>query len=106
MKVEPRVGPEGSVFRFTGRGWRPRKQVTVEFGAYGRPDEACPLIGYLGFLRTDRRGRFSFRLRAGSERAGDAERKIASGAGPTFSQRLRGRTVSRAPRYRVVVPAE
>ncbi len=106
MRVEPREGVEGSVFRFTGRGWRPQRRVTVEFGAYCRPDEACPAIGYVGFLRTDSRGRFTFRLRAGSERTEDAERRIASGGHPRFSQRLRHRTVARAPRYRVIVPPE
>ena len=106
MKVEPRVGEEGSVFRFTGRGWRPRRRVTVDFGAYCRPEEACPLIGYHGLLRTNREGRFTFRLRAGSEQPGDDERRIRSGAGPSFAQRLRERRVIRAPRYRVIVPSE
>jgi hypothetical protein len=104
MTVEPKTGPEGSEFRFTGRGWRPQRRVTVYYGPYCRPDEACPAIAYVGRLRTSREGRFSFRLRAGAARPGDADRRIASGANPTFAQRSAGHTVSRSPRYRVVLP--
>jgi hypothetical protein len=100
MAVEPREGPEGSVFRFEGRGWLPRKRVTVIYGAYCRPDEACPAIAYVGHIRTNRRGRFTFRARAGQARAGDGERNIHSGSGFEFSQR----TVTRKPRYRVILP--
>ena len=103
MSVEPRTGPEGSVFRFTGRDWRPNRRVTVYFGPYCRPDEACPAIAFVGRLRTDDCGRFAFKLRAGTARRGDAERRIASGGRPTFSQRIGERTVSRSPRYRVIV---
>jgi hypothetical protein len=106
VSVEPRTGPEGSVFRFTGRGWRPQRRVTVYYGPYCRPDQACPAIAYVGRLRTNRRGRFTLRLRAGAARAGDSDRKIASGANPTFEQRAGGRTVSRSPRYRVILPPE
>ena len=104
MTVEPQTGPEGGVFRFTGRGWRPQRRVTVYYGPYCRPDEACPAIAYVGRLRTNRDGRFSFRLRAGDARPGDADRRIASGSNPTFAQLSGGRTVSRSPRYRVVLP--
>jgi hypothetical protein len=104
MAVEPRTGPEGSVFRFTGRGWRPQRRVTVYFGPYCRPDEACPAIAYVGRLRTNRDGRFAFRLRAGNARPGDVDRGIASGANPTFEQRAGERSVSRSPRYRVTIP--
>ncbi len=103
MSVEPRSGPEGSVFRFEGRRWRPERRVTVYFGPYCRPDEACPAIAYTGRLRTDERGRFTFKLRAGTARPGDAERRIASGGKPLFTQKLGDREVSRAPRYRVIV---
>jgi hypothetical protein len=68
MAVEPQEGPEGSVFRFEGRGWE----------AAGASRSA----------------------RAGEAQAGDRERKIVSGAGFMFSQR----TVTRKPRYRVIVP--
>jgi hypothetical protein len=105
MSVEPGAAPEGSVFRFEGRRWRPNRRVTVTFGAYCRPHEACPAIAYIARLRTNRRGRFVFRLRAGQERPGDERKHIRAGGTPTFSQRARnGRTVSRIPRYRVIVP--
>ncbi len=110
MAVEPRAAPEGSVFRFTGRGWRANRRVRVSFGAYCRPGEACIAILYTALLRTDSRGRFSFRLRAGQERAGDEERGIRSGGQPTFQQTVGSpgyrRTVSRRPRYRVTVTSE
>ena len=100
MTVEPREGPEGGVFRFTGGHWRPNRRVTVTYGAYCRPDEACIAILYVGHVRTNRRGGFAFRLRAGQEEPGDAGRRIHSGGRPTFSQR----GVSRSPRYRVIRP--
>ena len=101
MAVEPSEGPEGSVFRFEGRGWLARKRVTVVYGAYCRPDEACPAIAYVGRIRTNRHGRFTFRARAGQAQPGDAARRIHSGSGFAFSQR----TVTRKPRYRVILPA-
>ena len=101
MSVEPRQGPEGSVFRIQGRGWQPRKRVEVVYGVYCRPDEACIEIAYFARVRTDRRGRFTFRARAGQPQAGDEDRKIRSGSGFTFSQR----TVTRKPRYRVTPAA-
>ena len=104
MSVEPREGLEGSVFRFRGRGWRPDRRVTATYGVYCRPDEACIEIAYIVKLRTDRRGRFSFRLRAGEERPGDSEHGIHAGGDPTFSQSTRKHTVSRKPRYRVILP--
>jgi len=99
MAVEPQEGPEGSVFRVKGRGWRPQKRVEVTYGVYCRPDEVCIAIAYFAHVRTDRRGRFTFRARAGQAQAGDRERRIVSGSGFTFSQR----TVTRKPRYRVVL---
>jgi hypothetical protein len=104
MTVEPRRGPEGSVFVFRGRAWRSERRVRVWYGPYCRPDEACPAIAYLGRLRTNERGRFTFRLRAGASRRGDTARRIHSGSNPTFSQRARGRTVSRSPDYEVTLP--
>ena len=110
MTVDPREGPEGSVFRFTGRGWRPGRKVKAYFGPYCRPDDACPAIAYIAFLRTDGRGRFTLRLRAGAERPRDDDRGISAGAHPRFTQRVgrppHRRTVARAPRYRVIVPPE
>jgi hypothetical protein len=100
MAVEPREAPEGSVFRFEGRGWKPRKRVQVVYGVYCRPDEVCIDIAYVAHVRTDRRGRFTFRARAGQAQAGDRDRNIHSGSGFTFSQRA----VTRKPRYRVILP--
>jgi hypothetical protein len=106
LAVEPSAAPEGSVFRFEGRRWRPNRRVTVTFGAYCRPHEACPAIAYFARVRTNGRGRFVFRLRAGQEQPGDAQKGIRTGGVPTFTQRARsGRRVSRTPRYRVIVPA-
>ena len=105
MAVEPGAAPEGSVFRFEGRRWRPNRRVTVTFGAYCRPHEACLAIAYIGRLRTNGRGRFVFRLRAGREQPGDKRQGIRAGGVPTFTQRARnGKSVSRTPRYRVIVP--
>jgi hypothetical protein len=108
MSVEPREGPEGSVFRFTGRGWRPNRRVRITFGAYCRPGEACIAILYFVAVQTNAKGRYTFRLRAGAEQAGDRERGILSGERPNFRQRAgrpgHRRTVSRAPRYRVILP--
>jgi hypothetical protein len=91
------------VFRFTGRDWRPNRRVTATFGVYCRPGEVCIAIAYLVRPRTDERGRFAFRLRAGQERPRDDERGIRSGSAPTFSQRIGkpgdGRFVSRMPRW-------
>lgn len=108
MAVEPREAPEGSVFRIKGRGWLPRKRVEVFYGPYCRPDQACPASAAIARLRTNRRGGFTFRVRAGQSEPGDAERGIVSGGHPGFSQ-WRGRPhesrlVQRSPRYNVVVP--
>jgi len=100
MAVVPQEAPEGSVFRFEGRDWRPRTRVRVIYGVYCRPEQVCIDVAYFAHVRTDRRGRFTFRARAGEAQAGDRERKIVSGSGFSFSQR----TVTRKPRYRVIVP--
>ena len=108
MSVRPAEASEGTVFTFMGRRWRPNRRARVTFGVYCRPDEACPAIAAVGFLRTNVRGRFVFRLRAGPEQDGDRESGIHSGSAPTFDQRVRirgrARTVSRTPRYRVILP--
>jgi hypothetical protein len=108
MSVEPRQGPEGSVFRIKGRGWRPQKRVEVYYGVYCPPDAACIAIAYFAHLRTNRYGRFAFRVRAGQPQPGDRDRKITSGSDFTFSQWLakpsESHLVRRAPRYRVILP--
>jgi hypothetical protein len=100
MSVEPRQGPEGSVLRIRGRAWRPNRLVRVFYGVYCPPGALCIDIAYIAHVRTDRRGRFTFRVRAGQPQAGDEDRHIHSGSGFTFSQR----TVTRRPRYRVILP--
>ena len=108
MSVEPREGPEGSVFRISGRGWRAGRRVEIVYGVYCRPKEACIAIAYLAHLRTNLRGGFSFRVRAGEPRPGDRDRGIVAGSGFTFSQWLgkpnESHLVQRRPRYRVVLP--
>jgi hypothetical protein len=105
LSVEPREGPEGSVFRFVGRHWRPDRRVIANFGVYCRPGDLCIDIAYIARMRTDGTGRFVFRLRAGQEQPRDDERHIRSGGKPSFHQRLgKNRTVTRRPRYTVVVP--
>ena len=104
MSVKPREAPEGSVFTFRGRHWRPSRRVGIEFGAYCRPDEACPAILYSGFVRTGDRGGFRFRLRAGQEQSGDRRKQILSGGHPAFRQRTAHGRVRRSPRYRVQIP--
>lgn len=108
MSVRPAEAPESSVFTFRGRHWVPDRRVRVTFGAYCRPGEPCPDILYTSLLKANARGRFAFRLRAGAEQDGDQEAGIRSGGAPAFSQRARirgrARTVSRTPRYRVILP--
>jgi hypothetical protein len=109
MSVRPREAPEGTVFTFRGRHWRPNRRVRATFGVYCPPRDACPAVLYSALLRTTDRGRFTFRLRAGGERDGDRAAGIHAGSRPTFEQRTRirgqARTVSRTPRYRVIVPS-
>ena len=54
--------------------------------------------------------RFTFRARAGEAQAGDEDRKIRSGSGFTFSQRIgkpgERRLVRRRPLYQVTVTTE
>ena len=106
MSVKPHQAPEGTVFTFVGRHWQPNRRVTVMFGAYCRPGEACIAIAYLARVRTGAHGGFRFRLRGGPEQPGDEQAGIRSGGRPTFSQRVGGRTVERQPRYTVIVPAD
>lgn len=110
MSVEPREGPEGSVFRITGRGWRPSRRVGVIYGVYCPPGAVCIAIAYFTRIRTNARGGFTFRVRAGEAQPGDRDRRIRSGSGFTFSQWIgkpgERRLVRRRPRYQVTVTAE
>jgi hypothetical protein len=103
MAVEPREGLEGSVFRISGRAWRPNRPVQVFYGVPCPPGAICPAIGYSGRIRTNRRGRFTFRVRAGEPQSGGDDRNIHAGGGFKFSQRTAShRTITRKPRYRVI----
>jgi hypothetical protein len=102
MSVKPGEARQGSVFTFTGRHWRPNRRVTATFGVYCPPGVACIAIAYIVRVRTGDRGGFTFRLRAGEERSGDAQKGIHAGGNPTFFQRVGDRTVKRQPRYRVI----
>ena len=105
IQVDPRTGPEGSVFVFKGTKWRPERPVRINYGAYCRPNEACPAIGFVAFVRTSERGRFTFRLRADGGWMDDTQRtRVPSGGHPTFQPRSRGRTIARTPRYEVTIP--
>jgi hypothetical protein len=109
MTVTPTPVSEGRIVTFTGRHWRPNRRVRISFGAYCRPDDACPDILYLAHVKTTDRGRFVLRLRAGPEQGRDEGTGLRSGSRPTFNQRARihgkARTVSRSPRYRVLIPS-
>ena len=99
-----------TVFRFEGRGWRPRALVTVSFGPYCEPLEPCPAIAQLVRFRTNRRGGFAFRFRDGDPQSGDAERHIHAGShGPVFEQRVgkrpHRRLVTRRPEYTATPPS-
>ena len=75
--------------------------MSVIFGAYCRPVEACIAIAYFARLRTNAAGASC----SGARRPGPAgrpeDRRIRSGSGFTFTQR----TVTRKPRYRVTPAA-
>jgi hypothetical protein len=108
MSVEPRQGPEGSVFRIEGRNWRPRTRVEVFYHVYCRPDTACIALAYFAHFRTNRSGGFTFQVRAGEAQPGDRDRRISSGGGFTFSQWFgkpnESHLVKRRPRYQVILP--
>jgi hypothetical protein len=105
IKVEPREGPEGTVFRFVGSHWRANRRVRVTYGVHCPPGQACIDIAYLAVARTNERGRFVFRLREGAEQEGDEEQGIHAGGNPIFSQRRKnGRFVTRTPDYSVIYP--
>ena len=107
MSVKPHEGPEGSVFTFKGRGWRPNRRVTATFGVYCRPGEVCIDIAYIARVHTGPHGGFIFRMRAGQEQPGDEAAGIRAGGRPTFSQKRRdGRLVRRSPHYDVIVPGQ
>lgn len=105
VSVFPRIGDLGAtVFRFKGRGWRPRRIVEAHFGKFcaGR---SCDDEGRFARVRTYRNGQFSFRFREGPAQRGDEKRNIRSGSGPvTFEQwsgrPFRSKLVRRTPLYR------
>ena len=111
MSVTPAQGTVGdTVFRIAGRGWRPRGRVSVFYGPYCDPGEACPAIAYFVRIRANRRGGFVFRFRDGDPQSGDAEHHIHAGShGPVFEQLVgkvpHKRLVRRRPEYTATPPS-
>jgi hypothetical protein len=68
VSPDPRkVTRPGTVYVYRGRGWRPNRPVDAEYGSYCPPRaSACAGVGLGTRFRTDRRGRFTFRLRHGN----------------------------------------
>jgi hypothetical protein len=97
VSVAPARGTIHTVFRFSGRGWRPRRVVTILHGVYCKPHSVCPAVGVVEHLRSDENGRFLFRFRngPGPRHPTDIPRPSAQGGGPvSFRQvRRRGRHV-------------
>jgi hypothetical protein len=108
--VEPKSGDTKTVFKFSGRGWRPNRRVEALHGLYCRvqqePKVVCQPAGIVERFRANKRGRFVFRFRNGPGvlDPDDIPPPAAQGGGPvTFSQ-WRGRPyhskrVRRRPLY-------
>jgi hypothetical protein len=72
----------GTVYVYRGRGWRPNRSVEAEYGSYCPPRaEACATIVQTSRFRTDRRGRFTFRLRHGNLLLPRVPRPASAGGG-------------------------
>lgn len=104
VSVTPTRGDTETVFRFSGRDWIPRREVTATYGVYCAPRRVCILVAKQTRFRTDSRGDFTFRFRNGPEALTQGPRPRGSGGGPvSFRQRTRARPtgsfVSRTPRY-------
>jgi hypothetical protein len=109
MSVTPASGTvDQTVFRFSGRNWRPNRRVEVFFGPYCAPEQVCPAIAEFVRLRTNSRGGFVFRFREGHAQPGDEGQHIHSGSGVLTFQQIVGRRphtryLRRQPRYDVTV---
>jgi hypothetical protein len=74
------VTKPGTIYVYRGRGWRPKREVQVGYPAYCPPGaKACEDEGLSSRLRTDRRGRFTFRLRLGTRLPSDVPRPAGAG---------------------------
>jgi len=106
VTVTPQRGDTETVFRFEGREWVPRREVTATHGVYCPPARVCILVAKQTRFRADARGRFVFRFRNGPEPLAGVPAPRASGGGPVmFRQRIgpagSPRFVTRQPRYHV-----
>jgi hypothetical protein len=106
VTVSPLRGDTETVFRFRGRGWVPRREVTATYGVYCRPGRVCILIAKMTRFRTDPQGRFVFQFRNGPRRLTGVPRPRGHGGGPVaFHQRTgppgSGEFVTRRPAYHV-----
>ncbi|MGH2978941.1 MAG: hypothetical protein ACRDLQ_04815 [Solirubrobacterales bacterium] len=106
VTVTPKRGDTDTMFRFRGRGWIPRREVTATYGVYCRPGRVCILVAKMTRFRADAEGRFLFRFRNGPRPPADIPQPRDSGGGPvTFRQRTgppgSARFVSRRPPYYV-----
>jgi hypothetical protein len=75
---------------FKGRGWRPRRRVVAVYGTFCGGTE-CDDVGVLSRIRTNRQGRFEFKLREASPKRGDRAARVASGDGPVTFEQWKGR---------------
>ena len=91
--------PAGTVVRFYGRGFAVGTSVEASWGSYCPPNSACAGVGLLTSFEADRRGRFTFRFRYGSQPPAGPEPK---GAG---SEEVRFAGVGRGGRPAAVVAA-
>lgn len=104
VTVEPRHGDTETIFKFIGRGWRPKQRVFARYGVHCQVSEevACTLAARLERFRTDTRGRFVFRFRnaPGPRHPSDIARPGAQGGGPVAFRQWRGtRLIQRTPGY-------
>jgi len=101
--VEPARGSTDTVFRFTGSGWIPGRQVTATYGVYCAPGRVCILIAKQARFPADAAGRWVFRFRNGPRPLTDVPQPRGSGGGPVaFRQRTGDEApVTRTPRYYV-----
>jgi hypothetical protein len=75
---------------FKGRGWRPRRRVVAVYGTFCGGTE-CDDEGAISRIRTNRQGRFEFKLRGAPPKRGDRAARIASGDGPATFEQWKGR---------------
>ena len=104
VSVSPKEGDQETVFRFAGTGWRPGRLVNATYGTPFCDEQECEGVGKITRVRTDQRGRVSFKFREGPSRSGDRAARISSGNGPVRFEQWKGRPffselVRRKPPY-------